>query len=147
MEVMAKLLSGSDTTNKRLEFPTESLGAFSLPAGQNSVEFDALDMLDQPWRLKISVRNKGRYPKPWISGQWSIYVHQKKLRQGDRVTLTVHNQENGVKNYRIIAERKHFGFWKNIESSLPPFGYWPKGTKDERKESFIYVRDDARVAK
>jgi len=32
---------------------------------------------------------------------------------------------------------------------LHPFAYWPKGTKDEteRKESFIYVRDDARIAK
>jgi hypothetical protein len=115
MEVMAKLLSGSDTTNKRLEFPTESLWAFSLPAGQNSVEFDAVDMLDQPWRLKISVRNEGKYPKPWISGQWGIYVLQKRLRQGDRVTLTMHDQENGANNYRIIAERKHFGFWYSID--------------------------------
>ncbi|KAG6755749.1 hypothetical protein D5086_021324 [Populus alba] len=115
MEVMAKLLSESDTSNKRLEFPTESLWAFSLPAGQNSVEFDAFDMLGQPWRLKISVRNEGKYPKPWISGQWGIYVLQKRLRQGDRVTLTMHDQENGANNYRIIAERKHFGFWYSID--------------------------------
>ncbi|KAH8512182.1 hypothetical protein H0E87_009406, partial [Populus deltoides] len=58
MEVMAKLLSESDTNNKRFEFPTESLGAFPMPAGQNSVHFVAFDMLDKPWRLKISVRKK-----------------------------------------------------------------------------------------
>jgi hypothetical protein len=34
---------------------------------------------------------------------------------------------------------------KNIESSFPPFAYWPKGTKDEteREDSYIYVRDEA----
>ena len=104
---MAKLLSESDTNNKRFEFPTESLGAFPMPAGQNSVHFVAFDMLDQPWRLKISVRKKGKYLKPWICGQW--------LRPGDRVTLIMHVQENGVRNYRIIAERKHFGFWYSID--------------------------------
>ncbi|CAK7351361.1 unnamed protein product [Dovyalis caffra] len=114
MEVMAKLLSKSDTSNNRLEFPTESLRAFSLPAGQNSVEFDAFDMLAHPWRLKISVRNQGKYPKPWISGQWGTYVLHKGLKQGDRVTF-MHEQENGVNKYCIKAERKHFGFWYSID--------------------------------
>jgi hypothetical protein len=54
---------------------------------QNSVHFVAFDMLDQPWRLKISVRKKGKYLKPWICGQWRRYVLQKKLRPGDRVTF------------------------------------------------------------
>jgi hypothetical protein len=39
MEAMNKVLSNSDTANKRLEFPVRSLRAFPMPDGQNSMEF------------------------------------------------------------------------------------------------------------
>ncbi|CAK7351341.1 unnamed protein product [Dovyalis caffra] len=66
MEVMNKILSKSDATNKRLEFPSRSLWAFPMPDGQNSVDFVAFDMLQQQWRLKVSIRNEGEYQKPWL---------------------------------------------------------------------------------
>ncbi|CAK7338581.1 unnamed protein product [Dovyalis caffra] len=115
MEVMAKLLSKSDTTNNRARISDQEIEVFLLPFGRNSIEFDAFDMLNQPWRLKISVRNQGKYLRPWISGQWSTYVLHKGLREGDRVILTMHEQENGVRTYCIKAERKHFGFWYSID--------------------------------
>ncbi|KAB5533696.1 hypothetical protein DKX38_016782 [Salix brachista] len=115
MEVMNKILSGSDATNRRLEFPAGSLWAFPMPDGQNSVEFVASDIHEQQWRLKVSVRNEGRYSKPWLKGEWGDYVHQKQLRKGDRVILTMNDEENGERSYRIGAERKHFGFWYSID--------------------------------
>uniref|UniRef100_A0A6N2LIL7 TF-B3 domain-containing protein n=1 Tax=Salix viminalis TaxID=40686 RepID=A0A6N2LIL7_SALVM len=91
MEVMKKKLSESDTTNRRLEFPSGSLWAFPMPHGQNSVEFVASDIHEQQWRLK------------------------KQLRNGDRVILTMNDEENGERIYRISAERKLFGFWYSID--------------------------------
>ncbi|KAJ6725180.1 hypothetical protein OIU85_023035 [Salix viminalis] len=111
MEVMNKILSDSDTRNRRLEFPSGSLWAFPMPDGRNSVEFVASDIHEQQWRLKVSVRNEGRYAKPCLKGEWDDYVRQKQLRKGDRVILTMNDEENGERIYRIGAERKHFGFW------------------------------------
>ncbi|KAF9672081.1 hypothetical protein SADUNF_Sadunf11G0003700 [Salix dunnii] len=111
MEVMNKILSESDTRNRRLEFPTGSLWAFPMPDGQNSVEFVASDIHGQQWRLKVSVRNEGKYSKPWLKGEWEGYLLQKQLRKGDRVILTMNDE--GI--YRISAERKHFGFWYSID--------------------------------
>ncbi|KAJ6893066.1 hypothetical protein NC652_027160 [Populus alba x Populus x berolinensis] len=89
MEVMNKILSESDATNKRLEFPARSLSAFPMP--------------------------DGRYAKPWLKGEWHDYVHQKGLHKGDKVILTMDEEENGERIYRIRAERKHFGFWYSID--------------------------------
>ncbi|KAJ6292379.1 hypothetical protein OIU77_009660 [Salix suchowensis] len=115
MEVMNKILSGSDATNRRLEFPAGSLWAFPMPDGRNSVEFVASDIHEQQWRLKVSVRNEGRYSKPWLKGEWGDYVRQKQLRKGDRVILTMNDEENGERIYRISAERMLFGFWYSID--------------------------------
>ncbi|KAJ6725182.1 hypothetical protein OIU85_023040 [Salix viminalis] len=115
MEVMNKILSDSDTRNRRLEFPSGSLWAFPMPDGRNSVEFVASDIHEQQWRLKVSVRNEGRYAKPCLKGEWDDYVRQKQLRKGDRVILTMNDEENGERIYRIGAERKHFGFWYSID--------------------------------
>ncbi|KAB5533709.1 hypothetical protein DKX38_016795 [Salix brachista] len=108
MEVMNRKLSESDATNRRLEFPAGSLWAFPMPHGQNSVEFVASDIHEQQWRLKVSVRNEGRYSRPWLKGEWGDYVQQKQLRKGDRVILTMNDEENGERIYRIRAERSHF---------------------------------------
>ncbi|KAG6755743.1 hypothetical protein POTOM_039148 [Populus tomentosa] len=86
-----------------------------MPDGQNSVEFVAFDMQEQQWRLKVSIRNEGRYAKPWLKGEWHDYVHQKGLHKGDKVILTMDEEENGERIYRIRAERKHFGFWYSID--------------------------------
>ncbi|KAG5222726.1 tyrosyl-DNA phosphodiesterase [Salix suchowensis] len=104
MEVMKKKLSESDTTNRRLEFPAGSLWAFPMPHGQNS----ELNLGYFFIKLKVSVRNEGRYAKPWLKGEWGDYVHQKQLRKGDRAILTMNDEENGERIYRINAERKHF---------------------------------------
>ncbi|KAF9672083.1 hypothetical protein SADUNF_Sadunf11G0003900 [Salix dunnii] len=79
-----------------------------MPDGRNSVEFVASDIHEQQWRLKVSVRNEGRYAKPCLKGEWDDYVHQKQLRKGDRVILTMDGEENGERIYRIRAERKLF---------------------------------------
>uniref|UniRef100_A0A6N2KIS8 TF-B3 domain-containing protein n=1 Tax=Salix viminalis TaxID=40686 RepID=A0A6N2KIS8_SALVM len=102
MEVMNKILSDSDTRNRRLEFPSGSLWAFPMPDGRNSVEFVASDIHEQ-------------YAKPCLKGEWDDYVRQKQLRIGDRVILTMNDEENGERIYRISAERKHFGFWYSID--------------------------------
>jgi hypothetical protein len=115
MEVMNKILSESDAKNKRLEFPARSLSAFPMPDGQNSVQFVAFDMQEHQWRLKVSIRNEGKYPKPWLKGEWHDYVHQKGLKKGDKVILTMDEEENGERIYRIRAEKKHFGFWYSID--------------------------------
>ncbi|KAI5571012.1 hypothetical protein BDE02_11G065300 [Populus trichocarpa] len=136
MAVMNKILSESDANNNRLEFPLTSLSAFPMPDGQNSVQFVAFDMNEQQWRLKVSIRNEprallsfsfppkvfscclresGRYPKPWLQGEWGDYVHQKGLKKGDKVILTMDKKENGERIYRIRAERKMFGFWYSID--------------------------------
>jgi hypothetical protein len=115
MEAMNKVLSNSDTANKRLEFPVRSLPAFPMPDGQNSMEFVAFDRLQKPWKFKVSIRNEGRYPKPWLNGEWDDYVHQKGLKKGDKVIFTMDDQENGNRIYYIRAERKLFGFWYSID--------------------------------
>ncbi|KAG6755747.1 hypothetical protein POTOM_039152 [Populus tomentosa] len=93
-----------------------------MPDGQNSVEFVAFDMNERQWSLKVSIRNEGKYAKPWLKGEWDDYVHQKGLKKGDKVILTVQEEENGERIYRIRAERKHFGKEKlsfgGIRSSL-----------------------------
>ncbi|KAJ6935091.1 hypothetical protein NC652_010175 [Populus alba x Populus x berolinensis] len=109
MEAMNKVLSNSDTANKRLEFPVRSLPAFPMPDGQNSMEFVAFDRLQKPWKFKVSIRNEGRYPKPWLKGEWDDYVHHKGLKKGDKVIFTMDDQENGDRIYYIRAERKLFG--------------------------------------
>jgi hypothetical protein len=115
LEVMNKVLSKSDATNDRLEFPSRSLGGFPISAYSRSFVFEALDVLGESWSLKISIRPT-RYRKTWIHGQWGIYAREKKLRQGDRVKLTMAMQENGVRNYQIKAERNiAMGMWVPIE--------------------------------
>ena len=103
---MNRILSESDVKNKQMEFPARSLSAFPLPDGQNSVQFVAFDMNEQQWSLKVSIRNEGRYSKPWLRGEWGDYVHQKGLQKGDKVILTMDEEENGERIYRIRAERK-----------------------------------------
>ncbi|KAJ6737896.1 hypothetical protein OIU74_002953 [Salix koriyanagi] len=115
MVAMSKLLSNSDTKHKRLEFPARSLPAFPIPDGQNSTEFVAFDRLHKPWKFKVSIRNQGKYLKPWLTGEWAYYVRRKGLRKGDKVILTTHDEENGNKIVHIRAERKHFGFWYSID--------------------------------
>ncbi|KAI9385044.1 hypothetical protein POPTR_011G006050v4 [Populus trichocarpa] len=115
MEVMNRILSESDVKNKQMEFPARSLSAFPLPDGQNSVQFVAFDMNEQQWSLKVSIRNEGRYSKPWLRGEWGDYVHQKGLQKGDKVILTMDEEESGERIYRIRAERKMFGFWYSID--------------------------------
>ncbi|CAK7351349.1 unnamed protein product [Dovyalis caffra] len=116
---MEKLLSRSDATNKRFDFPTKSLKNFPMPAGQNYLNLVALDMLGQPRELKISVRKEGIHKKPWMSGRWRRYVLEKGLKKGDRVKLTMQVRENGVRSYRIKAERNlTMGIWIPIEE------YW-----------------------
>lgn len=115
MEVMNKILSESDVNNNRLEFPARSLSAFPMPDGQNSVQFVAFDMNEQQWSLKVSIRNEGRYSKPWLKGEWGDYVRQKGLKKGDKVILTMDEEENGERIYRIRAERRHYGFWYSID--------------------------------
>ncbi|KAF9672084.1 hypothetical protein SADUNF_Sadunf11G0004000 [Salix dunnii] len=115
MEVMTRIVSESDSRDRRLEFPAGSLWAFPMPDGRNSVEFVASDIHGQQWRLKVSVRNEGKYAKPWLKGEWDAYVQQKQLRKGDRVILTMNDEENGERIYRIRAERKHFGYWYSID--------------------------------
>ncbi|KAG6754589.1 hypothetical protein POTOM_040381 [Populus tomentosa] len=108
MEVMNKILSESDAKNKRLEFPARNLSAFPMPDGQNSVEFVAFDLQEHQWRLKVSIRNEGRYAKPWLKGEWDDYVHQKGLKKGDKVILTVQEEENGERIYLIALHKsKH----------------------------------------
>lgn len=64
----------------------------------------------------VSTIRPTRYRKTWIHGQWGIYAREKKLRQGDRVKLTMAMQENGVRNYQIKAERNiAMGMWVPIE--------------------------------
>ncbi|KAJ6737895.1 hypothetical protein OIU74_002952 [Salix koriyanagi] len=115
MVAMSKLLSNSDTKHKRLEFPARSLPAFPIPDGQNSMEFVAFDRVQKPWNFKVSIRNQGRYRKPWLSGEWADYVHHKGLRKGDKVIMTTDDEENENKRYHITAVRKHFGFWYCID--------------------------------
>ncbi|KAG6778513.1 hypothetical protein POTOM_014848 [Populus tomentosa] len=80
-----------------------------MPDGQNSMEFVAFDRLQKPWKFKVSIRNEGRYRKPWLKGEWDDYVHQKGLKKGDKVIFTMDDQENGDRIYYIRAERKLFG--------------------------------------
>jgi hypothetical protein len=113
---MEKALSKSDATNNRMELPMESLGNFPIPDGQNYFEFVAMDTGDQPWEFKVSIRNEGRYKKPWMSGQWGSYAHEKGLKKGDRVKLIMQVEGNGVRSYRITAERNlAMGIWIPVE--------------------------------
>ncbi|XP_011008037.1 PREDICTED: uncharacterized protein LOC105113533 [Populus euphratica] len=103
---MEKSVSKSDATNNRMEFPRKSLENFPIPAGQNYFNFVAMDTLGQRWGFKVSIRNVGRYRKPWMSGQWRRYAREKGLKKGDRVKLIMHVEGNAVRSYRIMAERK-----------------------------------------
>ncbi|KAL9384247.1 hypothetical protein Peur_024570 [Populus x canadensis] len=102
---MEKSVSKSDATNNRMELPMKSLGNFPIPAGQNYFNFVALDTLGRRWGFKVSIRNVGRYKKPWMSGQWSRFAREKGLKKGDRVKLTMHVEGNAVRSYHITAER------------------------------------------
>jgi hypothetical protein len=102
---MEKSVSKSDATNNRMEFPKKSLKNFPIPAGQNYFNFVAVDTLGQRWGFKVSIRNVGRYKKPWMSGQWRRFAREKGLKKGDRVKLTMHVEGNAVRSYHITAER------------------------------------------
>jgi hypothetical protein len=102
---MEKSVSKSDATNNRMELPKESLGNFPIPAGQNYFNFVAMDTLGRRWGFKVSIRNVGRYKKPWMSGQWRRYAQEKGLKKGDGVKLIMQVEGNAVRSYRITAER------------------------------------------
>ena len=102
---MEKSVSKSDATNNRMEFPKKSLGNFPIPAGQNYFNFVAVDTLGQRWGFKVSIRNVGRYKKPWMSGQWRRFAREKGLKKGDRVKLIMLVEGNAVRSYHIPAER------------------------------------------
>ena len=102
---MEKSVSKSDATNNRMEFPKKSLGNFPIPAGQNYFNFVAVDTLGHRWGFKVSIRNVGRYKKPWMSGQWRRFAREKGLKKGDRVKLIMHVEGNAVRSYHITAER------------------------------------------
>ncbi|XP_011048023.1 PREDICTED: uncharacterized protein LOC105142201 [Populus euphratica] len=119
MEVVAmeKSLSKCDATYNRMEFPKKSLKNFpNIPAGQNYFNFVAVDTLGKRWGFKVSIRNVGRYRKPWMSGQWRRYAREKGLKKGDRVKLIMHVEGNAVRSYRIRAERNlTMGIWIPVE--------------------------------
>ncbi|KAG6754582.1 hypothetical protein POTOM_040374 [Populus tomentosa] len=102
---MEKSVSKSDATNNRMEFPMKSLKNFPIPAGQNYFNFVAVDTLGRRWGFKVSIRNVGRYKRPWMSGQWRRYAQEKGLKKGDRVKLIMQVEGNAVRSYRITAER------------------------------------------
>jgi len=113
---MEKSVSKSDATNNRMEFPKKSLKNFPIPVGQNYFNFVAVDTLGRRWGFKVSIRNVGRYKKPWISGQWRRYAQEKGLKKGDRVKLIMQVEGNAVRSYRITAERNlTMGIWIPVE--------------------------------
>jgi hypothetical protein len=65
--------------------------------------------------LKCVALDSVWYAKPWSPGEWDDYVHKIGLKKGDKVILTMQEEENGERIYRIRAERKHFGFWYSID--------------------------------
>ena len=103
---MEKSVSKSDATNNRIELPMKSLGNFPIPPGQNYFNFVAMDhTLGRRWGFKVSISKVGKYKKPWMSGQWGRYAREKGLKKGDRVKLIMQVEGNGVRSYRITAER------------------------------------------
>ncbi|CAK7324634.1 unnamed protein product [Dovyalis caffra] len=94
MEVLLgnKLLTPTDIKH-RLAYPTQKLDAIPIPLGQNVVGFAVRDATGRVWNFELSVRARGRHPKPVIIGDWLLFVREKGLVVGDRIFLT--NEEDG----------------------------------------------------
>jgi hypothetical protein len=68
LEVMNKVLSKSDATNDRLEFPSRSLGGFPISAYSRSFVFEALDVLGESWSLNHSSDKVSKNLDTWSMG-------------------------------------------------------------------------------
>ncbi|KAL3584358.1 hypothetical protein D5086_015419 [Populus alba] len=72
--------------------------------GQNPISLAARDPTGRVWEFKLCTRNRGRYWKPVIRGDWLKYVRKNGLKVNDSIILTkVEDAENGV-SYNIRVE-------------------------------------------
>ncbi|KAJ6677754.1 hypothetical protein OIU85_008341 [Salix viminalis] len=102
IELVNKPLTTYDISSC-LAYPAGTLGAFQMVQGQNAIYFNARDPTGRVWVFKLCTRF-GPHKKPVIRGDWLRYVHDKRLKVGDVIILTmVEDAENGV-SYNIRVE-------------------------------------------
>jgi len=107
---------------KQLATPLDVSGFHPLESLREKIDqmgcspSDLLEISIQGWdSLKCVALDLLWYAKSWSKGEWDDYVHQKGLKKGDKVILTMQEEGNGERIYCIRAERKHFGFWYSID--------------------------------
>ncbi|XP_011007874.1 PREDICTED: uncharacterized protein LOC105113410 [Populus euphratica] len=112
-----------------LSVPTHVLEAFSFPEGAHSMKFEAVDATDNVWRVCLSTRLTGAYPKPvLLRSSWHRFVEQKGLAPEDRVVFFMERDEDNdmVRRYTVRAQRKVMilmgqDIWVDVED-LPLYG-------------------------
>ncbi|KAJ6881469.1 hypothetical protein NC651_028145 [Populus alba x Populus x berolinensis] len=82
MATFSEILGKTDTS-KTLSVPTKSLKSLPSFKGGHVVEFQVIDESGFVWTFQCSIRKKG-HPKPVLSKGWRAFVHNKKLKTGQR---------------------------------------------------------------
>ncbi|KAJ0098915.1 hypothetical protein Patl1_21799 [Pistacia atlantica] len=98
-----KELTTSDVTEK-LFVETKHLADFPpFPPGHH---FQILRFLDEEegteWNFRLAVRQTGRYPKPYIGGDWIQFCKRRELKEGRVIQFfKERNEATGQVNYTI----------------------------------------------
>ncbi|CAK7351335.1 unnamed protein product [Dovyalis caffra] len=75
--------------------------------------FAVRDATGRVWNFELSVRARGRHPKPVIIGDWLLFVREKGLVVGDRIFLT--KEEDGQNG---LVRRQDLFFAADIKRRL-----------------------------
>ncbi|MBA0848850.1 hypothetical protein Goshw_007975 [Gossypium schwendimanii] len=115
MIILEKRLSKTDIS-RRLAVPMEyfNMEHFPKPAasleGNPREDFVVKDEKGRDWNLSCSIRKQSNHPKPVLINQWIHFVQSKKLREGDRVIIYGEQDETGLMQLRIKAEKCTGGY-------------------------------------
>ncbi|KAL1187098.1 hypothetical protein V6Z11_A01G224500 [Gossypium hirsutum] len=110
MIILEKSLSKTDIS-RRLAVPMEYFNMEQFPKPGASLEgnpredFVVKDEKGRVWNLSCSIRKQPNHPKPVLINEWIHFVQSKKLREGDRVIIYGEQDEIGLMQLRIKAEK------------------------------------------
>ncbi|KAH1123092.1 hypothetical protein J1N35_006252 [Gossypium stocksii] len=111
MILLEKRLSKTDIS-RRLAVPMEYFNMEQFPKPGQSLEgnpredFVVKDEKGCVWNLSCSIRKKPNHPKPVLINEWIQFVQSEKLREGDRVIIYGEQDETGLMQLRIKAEKR-----------------------------------------
>ncbi|KAJ0016719.1 hypothetical protein Pint_11616 [Pistacia integerrima] len=115
--IFSKVLSTTDTKN-RLALPMEAFHHF-FPEEEHvkCVQFMVMDSDQKQYEFRLATRNKGKHPKPAITGDWLNFVANKGLKVRDKVILYQQQNEAGRVKYTIEVKKGIIIFGKYVREA------------------------------